>query len=111
NDKKESINANYKIGSLEVDGNRGTFDQNTLPTGVIISESSQDFNDFMFRQKLDARYEIAFDTTSTLKVSINGGLKHTRSDNFYESESMNKDDLLLNQSSRNINNEGDSKSF
>src|SRR5690606_33281678 len=71
----------------------------------------QDFNNFMFRQKMDTRYEIAFDTTSTLRVSINGGIKNSRSDNFYESESSNGDDQLLNQSSRRVNNEGDSKSF
>jgi len=111
NDKKESINANYKIGSLEVDGNRSTFNQETLPTRVINSTSDQDFNNFMFRQKLDAKYEIKIDSTSTLKVSVDGSLKNNRSTDYYESVTLTSEDQLLNQSSRNSNNEGDTKYF
>src|SRR5690606_33763752 len=79
NDKKESVNANYKIGSLEVDGSRNTISQNNLATGIINNSSSQDYNNFIFRQKLDARYDIKFDSTSTLKVSVDGTLKNSRS--------------------------------
>src|SRR5690606_37952689 len=58
NDKKESINANYKIGSLEVEGNRNTIREETLKDAINTTNSDQDFNNFTFRQKLDARYEI-----------------------------------------------------
>jgi hypothetical protein len=111
NDKKESINANYKIGALVVKGFRNVLSQNNLPTGVLESNSHQDFNDHMFRQKLDTRYEIAFDSTSTLKVSIDGTLKNSRSTNHYESSTVNGSNELLNTSARQTNNEGDSRNF
>ncbi len=111
NEKKESINANYKIGALEVKGFRSVLNQNNLPTGILESNSHQDFNDYMFRQKLDTRYEVAFDSTSTLKVSIEGTLKNSRSTNDYESFTLNGDDQLLNKSIRQTNNEGDSRNF
>lgn len=111
NDKKESINASYKVGSLEVTGNKSTLSENNLPTGVLASESHHDFNKFMFRQKVDTRYEIALDSTSTLKVSLEGTLKNSRSDNDYNSFSENDEGHLLNKSFRRTNNEGDNKKF
>src|SRR5690606_2208264 len=106
-----SVNANYKIGSLEVDGSRNTISQNNLATGIINNSSSQDYNNFIFRQKLDARYDIKFDSTSTLKVSVDGTLKNSRSTESNESTSLNGNDQLLNTSSRNNRNEGDGKNF
>ena len=111
NDKKESINANYKIGSLEVTGNSNTISQNNLPERVINSWSNQDFNNFVFRQKLDAMYEIKIDSTSTVKVTVDGTIRNNRSDDDHQSESLNGENELLNQSTRLNSNEGESKSF
>jgi len=111
NDKKESVNANYKIGSLDVTGNSNTISQNNLPSGIIQSGSNQDFNNFVFRQKLDVMYEIKFDTTSTLKVTVDGTIRNNRSDDDHQSESLNGENQLLNQSNRQNNNEGESKNF
>src|SRR5690606_13010318 len=52
-----------------------------------------------------------FDSTSTLKVSIDGSLRNSRSTESNESTSLNGDDQLLNQSIRNNRNEGDGKNF
>lgn len=111
NDKKESINANYKVGALQVDGLKNVITQNNLPTGSIESNSNQDFNNYMFRQKLDTRYEVVFDSTSTLKVSVEGTLKNSRTTNDYESFSVNNNDQLLNRSARQTHNSGDNKNF
>lgn len=110
NNKKESINANYKVGALEVDGVMNTITLNNLPTGVIESNSNQDFNNYIFRQKLDTRYEIAFDSTSTLRVSVEGTMKNSRSTNDYQSYS-NNNNQLLNTSARQTHNTGDDKNF
>lgn len=111
NDKKESINANYKVGALQVDGINNVITQNNLPTGSIESNSNQDFNNYMFRQKLDTRYEVAFDSTSTLKVSVEGTLKNSRTTNNYESFSVNSNNQHLNTSARQTHNSGDNKNF
>jgi len=111
NDKTESINANYKIGSLEVEGNRNTIREETLKEGINTTNSDQDFNNFTFRQKLDARYEIKFDTTSTLKVSVDGTLRNNRSNDTYDSETYNQDEQILNNSMRNNNSKGDGSAF
>src|SRR5690606_16193873 len=80
-------------------------------SGIIQSGSNQDFNNFVFRQKLDVMYEIKFDTTSTLKVTVDGTIRNNRSDDDHQSESLNGENQLLNQSNRQNNNEGESKNF
>lgn len=111
NDKKESINANYKIGDLKVQGNRNTISQNTLPNGVLNNNSTEDFDQYLFRQKADVRYDIALDTTSTLKISLDGTLKDSRSNSDYSSSSFNENNDPLNQSKRKTTNKGKNNSF
>ena len=53
NSDKESLNTNYKIGSLTVDGTNANITQNNLPDTVLVDNSTQKFHNYMFRQKLD----------------------------------------------------------
>ncbi len=109
NSDKESINTNYKTGFLNVKGNRDNLTQNTLPTGLIKSNTAQDFNNSIFRQKLDAAYTVKLDTTSTLKLTIDGTIKSNKTRNNYLATSLRGNDTLLNQSNRILTNDGDEK--
>ncbi|MBG6234597.1 hypothetical protein IWX76_001152 [Pedobacter sp. CAN_A7] len=111
NDDKESINTNYKIGSLDVTGAKNTRIQNNLPSGLIISNSDQVFDNFAFRQKLDGIYEIKLDSTSSLKVSVDGTLKNNEAISNYQSTSTRGNDVLLNTSDREVSNDTDEKIF
>jgi outer membrane receptor protein involved in Fe transport len=111
NSDKQSINSNYKIGSLTVDGTKNIQSQNNLPSGIIKSLSDQSFHNYAFRQKADAVYEIKLDTTSTLKVSVEGTIKNNKTDTKYLTSSLNGNDQLLNTSDRSVNNETDQKIF
>jgi hypothetical protein len=112
NNDKESINTNYKIGSIRVKGEGSNLSQNTVsPTNFFNNSSNRIFNNYMLRQKLDVTYEIKLDSTTTLKATIDGTLKrsNTQSDNF--SESTRIDNSLLNSSSRLLNNRVDDQSI
>jgi hypothetical protein len=109
NSDKESINTNYKTGFLDVKGNRENLSQNTLSTGLIKSNTSQDFNNSIFRQKLDAAYTVKLDTTSTLKITIDGTIKSNKTRNNYLATSLRGNDTLLNRSNRILTNDGDNK--
>jgi hypothetical protein len=116
NSDKESINTNFKIGSLNVDGTRNTQTQNNLPgvnnqPGIILNNNSdQTFHDHIFRQKLDATYQLKIDTSSNLKVSVDGTTKSTVTDNHYNTTSL-RNDTLLNKNTRDVTNNGDQKIF
>jgi hypothetical protein len=111
NSDKESINSNYKIGSLSIDGEKNVQSQNNLPTGVINSTSTQNFHNYAFRQKVDGIYEIKLDTSSTLKVSVEGTLKNNETNSNYKVTSLNGDSILLNASERDLSNKTDQKLF
>ncbi|RYE30986.1 MAG: TonB-dependent receptor [Sphingobacteriaceae bacterium] len=111
NSDKESINTNYKVGYLDVKGNRNSLTQNSLPTGLIKSNTNQDFDNAIFRQKLDAAYTIKLDTTSTLKVTIDGTIKSSKTRNNYLATSLRGNDTLLNRNNRILTNDGDESIF
>ncbi|MCZ4223896.1 outer membrane beta-barrel family protein [Pedobacter rhodius] len=111
NSDKETLNTNYKIGSLKVTGDRNTISQNNLASGIINNTSNQTFDNDIFRQKLDAMYEIKLDTTLTLKVNVDGTLKQSKTFQDYGTLSTRGDNSLLNTSSRTLTNDADDKIF
>ncbi len=111
NNDKESINVNYKIGSLDVDGFNNTQTQNNTKTNVFNTTSNQTFNNSMFRQKLDYTFQIKPDTTSNLRISMDGTLKNTHTKNNNLTSITNGGDSLLNNEYRNVDNKDDSKIF
>jgi len=111
NKDKESLNTNYKIGSIRVKGSRNSISQNNLASGSQFSTSDEDFDNDMFRQKLDATYEIKIDTTLTMKVSVDGALKKSNTSNHYKTTTNGENDYFLNSSDRKITNEADDQNF
>jgi hypothetical protein len=110
NNDKESLNTNYKIGSLTVDGSNANITQNNLPDTILNSTSNETFHKYMFRQKLDATYNVKLDTSSNLKIAVDGTAKHSNTvEKFTGSEFRN--DTLVNRSDRNITNDVDQKIF
>ena len=111
NKDKESVNVNFKIGSLTVDGTNGTLSQNNLPTSEPInSTSNESYHNDMLREKLDLTYKVDIDTSSTLKFSINATDKNSKTIDDYKTSSF-QGNTILNNNIRNITNNGNSKTF
>lgn len=110
NKEKQSINANYKIGSLGVKGTKNTLTQNNLPDGILNSNSDQNFDNYIFRQKLDFSYFANLDSVSTLKLSVDGTLKNSETNTAFNSSSW-KEGNLVNNSERRLSNAGKDQLF
>ena len=111
NKDKETLNTNYKIGSIRVKGDRNTISQNNLPSGNQNFTSDENYDNDMFRQKLDATYEIKLDTTLTLKVSVDGTLKKSNTTNNYLTSTTDGNNAFLNSSNRSLTNDVDDQAF
>jgi hypothetical protein len=110
NDDKQSVNANYKIASLTIDGINDVLTQNNIPGYVSNSSSDKDYHNSVFRQKLSFVYQTKLDTSSNLKISIDGTLKHIVTDNDYTSaDTINN--MLVNKNTRQLNNIADQRAF
>ncbi|MEO6149094.1 MAG: outer membrane beta-barrel protein, partial [Mucilaginibacter sp.] len=116
---KHSINGNFKLGSLAVDGTKNILSQNNLTEGIIFNNSDQTFHNFVSRQKFDGVYQLKIDTTSNLKFTFDGTFKRNQSFNNTISESnrnVSPDgnrrlDTLLNRSNTNILSNADQRVF
>src|SRR3569833_2189967 len=105
NNDKESVNVNYKVGSLTLDGTDNTISQNFAPSFAINSNSTQNYHNYMFRQKLDITTNIKIDTTSDLRIHVDGTLKNSDTHSTYDDmETSNQDGSLLNKSTHSIDN-------
>jgi hypothetical protein len=102
---KKSINTNYKVGSLAVDGTENNQVQNTQSGTTINSNSDQTSHNSIFRQKLDVTYQIKLDSMSNLKLSIDGTAKDSKNNNDYLSTTTNGNDALLNRNNRSLTND------
>lgn len=115
NKDKESINTNYKAGMIDVSGDKNTLTQRNLPPGsdvetpTIYSISNETSEKHLFRQKLDGMYMINLDSSSTIKVSLNGTIKNSRSESEYFESSTRADETALNNNKRSLSNKGDQR--
>jgi len=111
NKDKESLNTNYKIGSIRVKGDRNSISQNNLSSGIQNNTSDESYDNDMFKQKLDATYEIKIDTTLTMKVNVDGALKKSNTANSYKTSTTDGNNNFLNSSNRTLSNEVDDQNF
>jgi len=110
NNDKESVNANYKIGNLVINGFNDVLQQSNYPGTISNSFSDQNYHNAMLRQKLSVVYTAKLDTSSDLKVSVDGTLKHVITDNSYTSaDTLNG--TLANTQTRQLNNTTDQHAF
>ncbi len=109
NNDKESINLNYKIGGMDVTGQEFNLTQNNLPTGALYTNRSQNNSNSLFRQKLDATYQVALTSTWNLKISADGTLKNSKLNNAINSQNTRENETLQNTQARNVRNDQDQK--
>ena len=108
---KQSINGNYKILQLNVNGNSETNTQTILPDSMYFNNEKKTFNNQILRNRLGGMYELHFDSTSSIKVTAEGGTDHKITNNQFYSEARSKDSSLVNQSTRNTATVGDINSL
>ncbi len=109
-DDKQSVNANYKIGNLIINGLTNTLTQNNIPGYILNSSSDQNYHNSMFRQKLSGVYQIKLDTMSNLKIAVDGTIKHIITDSYYTAgDTLNG--ALVNNSIRQLTNTADQRAF
>jgi len=111
NNDKESINTNYKIGSLTVDGTKNTQQQNNFPGNVSTSNSDQTNHNYMFRQKLDVNYQVKLDSMQNLKITADGTLRNSNTRSNFATQTRRLDGSLINSNDRENSANVDGKVF
>ncbi len=77
NKNKESINANYKEGSLSNTTDEDSKILITLPGGTQFENKNQHIYQDLSKQKLDGTYQKTFSPMATIKIDVDGAIRHT----------------------------------
>jgi hypothetical protein len=109
NDDRQSVNGNYKALQLDVNGSSATNSQYILPDTFYYNNQRQNFTNRIIRNRLNGSYEFQFDSTSSLKITADGGTDHKLTGNHYISEALASDSALVNRSMRDISTAGDTR--
>jgi len=110
NDDKENANANYKILQLHVNGQSATNTQYILPDTLYYNNSAQHFANQILRNRLNGSYEYQYDSSSSIKISADGGTDHKTTYSNYITDARASDSALVNSGIRNLNTTGDNTS-
>ncbi len=99
-----TINANYKVGALDVEGKFNSSSQVNLPGTIQSNETNRNFKNEAFRQKADFSYYTKLDTSSTLKIDVNAIDKNLKTtSNSITTIKSETGGLLLDETRRTFN--------
>lgn len=110
---KLQLSGNYRYGKQNIDAIGNTITVYSLPPDSQFYRKQQrsSFSQGE-RHNADGLFEWKIDTTSNLKVTVNGGYKHTISNATYYTETRGSlSDTFINNSHRQLNNDADSKNL
>lgn len=103
NQDKQNIGGNYKFMKLYMDGNSTTTTKNILPNNTNSYRNQREsFNNNVLRNRIDGRYEIQLDSSSSIRLDMNGGLDHKKTNSNFYSEFLDDDSLLVNRNNRRL---------
>ena len=98
---KYTINSNYKIGHLEVEGTSQGTNINDLGTQINTTISNQRFANSGLRQKVDVAAVIAIDSVTNLKITADGSLRNSTQYNESDQTIYNGDKIQNRSTSKN----------
>ncbi|HEY9260773.1 outer membrane beta-barrel protein, partial [Chitinophaga sp.] len=93
---RQNVNANYKIMKLFVDGSSNTVSQDLLKDTTYYNNSSEQFKNSILRNRLNGSYENQIDSSSSIKLMVDGSLDHKISSMFNTAEVLANTDMVNN---------------
>jgi Outer membrane protein beta-barrel family/Carboxypeptidase regulatory-like domain len=111
NDDAQSLNGNYKYMDLSINGISTTNSENILPDTFFYNNSYQKFNRQIIRQNFSGVYEWKIDSTSSIKLSADGGNDHKIENELDSSIALASDSSLVNQNIRTLSTTGDNLGY
>ncbi|MBS1667079.1 MAG: outer membrane beta-barrel protein [Bacteroidetes bacterium] len=110
-DDKNNINGNYKFMQLNVTGGSNTNSQNILPDTFYYNNSRQNFTNQIQRNRLNGSYEYQIDSSSSIKLNLDGGIDHKTTNTISYSEALASDSVRVNDGNINNSTVGDKKTL
>ncbi|MCW3464401.1 outer membrane beta-barrel protein [Chitinophaga nivalis] len=107
NQDKNNFTGSYKTLKMYVDGSNNSTTQYILPDTVYYNNVSRQFNNSILRNRASGNYEVQIDSSSSIKLMVDGGLDHKLTNGSYESVFLGGDSALVNSNRRNLSSTAD----
>jgi len=111
NDDRQSVNGNYKVMELQVKDSSNTRSEYILPDTLYYNNQTQRSDNRILRHSANGYYEIKLDSTSSLKITADGGTDHKTTHSAFRSEALARDSSQVNSNDRTISTVGDKQQF
>lgn len=103
NKDKQIINANYKIGALDINNVGSNITRNTLPgNDYNTSISKNTSHNYGFSNSADATFTTIIDSTSSLNTTIRTAASHGDDQSDANTQTLRSNEFLRNTNQRNI---------
>lgn len=111
NQDKHNINNSYQYNNLNVRGRNRTSTQTILPDTTFFNTQEQNFVSDRRRNRINSKYELRIDSTSTLKMTLTGSIINNRNANSFLGKAISEEGQLINQSDRTTTNDGEDRNL
>lgn len=111
NQDKHNINNSYQYNNLNVRGLNKTSTQTILPDTTFFNTQEQNFVSDRRRNRINSKYELRIDSTSTLKMTLTGSIINNRNANSFLGKAISEEGQLINQSDRTTTNDGEDRNL
>lgn len=108
---KQSINSNYKIKQLRIEGENSNNIIYVLPDTTFNIKQDAKYINQIFQNKINVTYNFKSSVISSFKVTANAGFDQKINNNYYNSEYRNIYNTLVNSSNRKTTDTGSNKGF
>ncbi len=107
----QQLAGNYRYSKQNIEAVGNTITQYFLPDSTFYRTQQRSSFSSGERHRADARYEWKIDTTSNLKVTVDGGYTSTLNNSAFHTETLGGNDALINTSNRWLNTTGTSQTL
>lgn len=111
NENKYNFNSNYLFKKMSILGETSERKQSILPDTMYFNNQKSNSLSQRLRHTLSGKYEWQIDSSSSLKITVNGYKGNSQTGNNFYSEALNEDSAFVNNSTRYTANDADESSL
>ena len=111
NNDKQTVNGSYRYNKLVNEGDANTYSQFILPDTVFYQRDNNSFTSSKQRNSANGTFDVTLDSFTSIKVKANGYTGTDMSVSSNVTQSINKANSIVNNSTRLISSNGTNNSF
>ncbi|WP_255373165.1 outer membrane beta-barrel protein [Chitinophaga sp. YR627] len=111
NNDQQSFNGNYKFNTMTVNGEDIVVSQNNLPTGLILGNSNNRFDNRNTRQSANGKYIFKVDTSATITAYADGTVTDDKTASYGNTQNFRGDSSMIYNNESNDRNDYHLRSY